>query len=90
MTASRWERMAADDDDVDHLLRHGRVRSRTHVARIRLGEALDSGFVVLPTFSRPHYTVVVERAPNASLGLLVRLALRDVSVNVYYRPWKER
>jgi len=51
-----------DGDDLEHLLRQGRVRTRTFVARIRVADALTSGFLVLPTFSAPHQTIVAERS----------------------------
>lgn len=81
--------LAADGDDVDHLLREGRVRTRAFVARIRVSDALAGGFLVLPTFSAPHQTIEAERASEASLGRLLELALQDVVQNPYHRPWKE-
>ena len=81
--------LAMDGDDVDYLLREGRVRTRAVIARIRVSDALASGFLVLPTFSAPHHTIVAERAAGASLQRLLELALRDVVQNPYHRPWKE-
>ena len=78
-----------DGDDVDHLLREGRIRTRAFVARIPVSDALVSGFLLLPTFSAPHQTIVAERTADASLELLLELALRDVVQNPYHRPWKE-
>lgn len=81
--------LAADGDDVDHLLREGRVRTRAFVACISVSDTLAGGFLVLPTFSAPHQTIVAERAPEASLERLLELALRDVAQNPYHRAWKE-
>lgn len=81
--------LAANGDEVDHLLREGRVRTRAFVARIHVSNALAGGFLVLLTFSVPHQTIVAERAPEASLERLLELALQDVVRNPYHRPWKE-
>jgi hypothetical protein len=43
----------------------------------------------LPTFGVPHYTVVVERDPAATVEALAALAARDVIENPYYQSRKE-
>lgn len=77
--------LAADDTEVDRLLREGRVRSRERIARIPLADVTQGGFIVLPTFGAPHHTVVVGRDRAATLDRLLELALRDVIENPYYR-----
>ncbi len=75
--------------ETDQLLRGRRLSTRHHVARIRVADAVAAGFVMLPTFSAPHYTVLVGRTPGATVGALVELALRDVLANPYYEPRRE-
>jgi len=43
----------------------------------------------LPTFSAPHYTVVTDRSPTATIEVLAALAARDVIDNPYYQTRKE-
>ena len=78
--------LAVDGGEVDQLLREGRVRTRAFVARIQVSDALAGGFLVLPTFSAPHHTIVAERATEASLERLLELALQEVVQNPYHRP----
>lgn len=75
--------------DTARLLQGRRLSTRHRVARIRVGDASNAGFVLLPTFSAPHYTIVIARAPTATVEVLAALAARDVVENPYYRSGKE-
>jgi hypothetical protein len=59
------------------------------VGRIAVDEAIDAGFVLLPTFTYPHYTLLIGRAPSATIEALVALATADVLENPYYQARKE-
>lgn len=48
--------------DTARLLRGRRLSTRHRVGRIRLEGARSAGFVLLPTFGAPHYTVVIGHA----------------------------
>lgn len=71
------------------LLQGRRLSTRRRVARIRVGDVLALGFALLPTFSAPHYTIVVGLAPAATIDALVALASTDVLDNPYYQSGKE-
>lgn len=45
--------------DVDSILSGSRLRTRRSYAAATVGEVLSAGFELLPTFSAPHYSVVV-------------------------------
>lgn len=81
--------LSTGDDDTVRLLRGRRLSTRRRVARIRVDDAQDSGFVLLPSFGAPHYTVVLGRTPTATVETLTMLAARDVIENPYYQPRKE-
>lgn len=76
-------------DDTARLLQGRRLSSRRRVARIRVEDAVNRGFLLLPTFSAPHYTVVTDRSPTATIEVLAALAARDVIDNPYYQTGKE-
>lgn len=59
--------LSTGDDDTIRLLRGRRLSTRRRVARILVNDARNHGFVLLPTFSAPHYTVVLGRAPTATV-----------------------
>jgi hypothetical protein len=71
------------------LLRGRRLSTRRLVGRIAVDEAIDAGFVLLPTFTYPHYTLLIGRAPSATIEALVALATADVLENPYYQARKE-
>ena len=75
--------------DTARLLQGRRLSTRRWVARIRVADAVVHGFVLLPTFSAPHYTVVVGRSPSATVEELAALAARDIIANPYYQTGKE-
>lgn len=75
--------------DTARLLQGRRLSTRHRVARIRVEDARSAGFVLLPTFGAPHYTVVAGRAPTATVGVLAVLAARDIVENPYYQGGKE-
>lgn len=75
--------------DIARLLSGRRLSTRRRVARIRVEDVLRAGFVLLPTFSSPHYTVVIDRAPTATIEGLAALAARDIIDNPYHQGGKE-
>jgi hypothetical protein len=75
--------------DTARLLQGRRLSTRWRVARVPVENAVAEGFVLLPTFGTPHYTVVMELAPTATIEALVALAVRDVIDNPYYQTRKE-
>jgi hypothetical protein len=81
--------LARSADDTSRLLQGRRLTTRHRVARIRVEDAVARGFVLLPTFSAPHYTVVIGRSPTATIESLAALAARDVIDNPYYQIRKE-
>ena len=81
--------LSRDADDTARLLQGRRLSTRRRVARIRVEDAVDRGFLLLPTFSAPHYTVVTDRSPTATIEVLAALAARDVIDNPYYQTGKE-
>ncbi len=81
--------LSRSEADTARLLQGRRLSTRRRVARIRVEDVIESGFVLLPTFSAPHYTVVVDRLPAATVDVLATLAARDVIENPYYQAGKE-
>lgn len=81
--------LAVDAEDVARLLRGRRLSTRRRVARIRVEASRAAGFVLLPTFTAPHYTVVVDLAATATVEVLASLAARDVIENPYYQTGRE-
>lgn len=75
--------------DTSRLLQGRRLSTRRRVSRILVQDVVETGFLLLPTFAGPHYTVIVERAPTATVEALVALAARDVIENPYYQIEKE-
>jgi hypothetical protein len=71
------------------LLRGRRLSTRRRVGRIAVDAVIDAGFVLLPTFADPHYTLLIGRAPGATIEALVALATADVIENPYYQARKE-
>jgi hypothetical protein len=76
-------------DDTARLLQGRRLTTRRRVARIRVDDAVERGFLPLPTFGAPHYTVVIGRSLTATIEELAALATRDVIDNPYYQAGKE-
>ncbi len=62
--------------DVDRILSGARLRTRRSYAAAAVGEVLDAGFGLLPTFSAPHYSVALGstlwRRPSCSSECSVR------------------
>jgi hypothetical protein len=81
--------LATSPGETTRLLQGRRLSTRRHVARIRVSDAGAMGFVLLPTFASPHYTVVLDLAPSATVEALVALAAQDVIENPYYQTRKE-
>ena len=81
--------LSRDADDTARLLQGRRLTTRRRVARIQVQDAVERGFLLLPTFSAPHYTVVIGRSPTATIDALAALAARDVIDNPYYQSRKE-
>ncbi|MDQ1248270.1 MAG: hypothetical protein QG597_2642 [Actinomycetota bacterium] len=50
----------------------GKLSSYRVVHLVKAGDLLEAGFRLLPTFGRPHMTVVLERMEQ--VGILLRLA----------------
>jgi hypothetical protein len=75
--------------DTARLLQGRRLSTRRRVARVRVEDALDSGFVLLATFAAPHYTVVIVRAATATVEAFTALAALDVIENPYYQAGRE-
>jgi len=71
------------------LLQGRRLSTRRLVARIRVDDARAIGFVLLPAFASPHYTVVLDLVPSATVDALTSLAAQDVIENPYYQTRKE-
>lgn len=81
--------VSRDAADTARLLKGRRLSTRRRVARAPVEDVLGAGFVLLPTFGAPHYTVVVGHVPTATLEVLTALAARDVIENPYYQARKE-
>ena len=43
----------------------------------------------MPSFASPHYTVVLDLSPSATVEVLAGLAAQDVIENPYYQTRKE-
>jgi hypothetical protein len=71
------------------LLQGRRLSTRRNVARIPVDDAWAIGCVLLPTFASPHYTVVLDLTPSATVEALAALAAQDVIENPYYQTRKE-
>jgi hypothetical protein len=59
--------------DVDSILSGSRLRTRRSYAAVPVGEVLDAGFGLLPTFSAPHYSVALGFYTVEKAELLVRV-----------------
>ncbi len=70
------------------LLSGRRLSTRRRVGRIHVEDILAGGFLLLPTFTAPHYTLLIGRAPGATIEALVALATADVIDNPYYQGGK--
>lgn len=81
--------LSGSAEDTERLLQGRRLSTRRLVARIQVQDALSLGFVLLPTFTAPHCTVVIELAATATVDALVALATADVIENPYYQARKE-
>lgn len=81
--------LSRDTAGTVRLLQGRRLSTRRQVARIPVENVLQTGFVLLPIFAAPHYTVVLGRAPSATVETLTALAARDVIGNPYYQGRKE-
>ncbi len=70
--------------DVESILSR-RIDSRRSYAIARAGELLDAGYVLLPTFAAPHYSL---RLPSYTSETAQRLieGFGTVMTNPHYRP----
>lgn len=69
--------------DVDRILAGSRLRTRRSYAAAAVGEVLGAGFGLLPTFSAPHYSVVLGSYTVEQAELLVRV-LGEVRPNPHH------
>lgn len=69
--------------DVESILRGSRLRSRRTYAIVGVGELLEAGFTLLPTFNAPHYSVVLPSYTPAYAARLVEV-LGEVKPNPYH------
>lgn len=81
--------LATSPEETTRLLQGRRLSTRRRVARIRVSAARALGFVLLPTFAAPHYTVILDLSPSATVEALAGLAAQDVIENPYYQTQKE-
>ena len=81
--------LATSAEEAARLLQGRRLSTRRRVGRIRVNDARAMGFVLLPTFASPHYTVVLDLTPSATVEALAVLAAQDVIENPYYQTRKE-
>ncbi|MFN3215482.1 MAG: hypothetical protein ACE367_03195 [Acidimicrobiales bacterium] len=71
-----------DGWDVDRILSGSRLRTRRSYATAAVDELLAAGFGLLPTFSAPHYSVLLGSYTVEQAELLIRL-LGEVRPNPY-------
>ena len=69
--------------DVDSILAGPRLRTRRSYAVVVVGRVLDAGFDLLPTFSAPHYSVVLRSYTEDEAERLVAV-FGAVRVNPHY------
>lgn len=81
--------LSRTDGETQRLLAGRRLSTRRQIALIDVRAALDLGFVLLPTFTDPHWTVVVGRASGATIDAFAELAHAQVIDNPYYRGGRE-
>ena len=72
-----------DGWDVDRILSGSRLRTRRSYAAAAVGELLVAGFGLLPTFSAPHYSVVLGSYTVEQAELLIR-ALGEIRPNPHH------
>lgn len=69
--------------DVDGILSGSRLRTRRSYATAAAGEVLGAGFGLLPTFSAPHYSVVLGTYTVEQAELLIQV-LGEVRPNPHH------
>lgn len=72
-----------DGWDVDRILSGSRLRTRRSYAAAAVGELLVAGFGLLPTFSAPHYSVVLGSYTVEQAELLIRV-LGEIRPNPHH------
>lgn len=69
--------------DLDRILSGPRLRTRSRYATVPALTLVETGFVLLPTFAPPHYSVVLPAYDGTSAERLLE-ALGDVQRNPYF------
>jgi hypothetical protein len=69
--------------DVGSILSGSRLRTRRSYASTPVGAATDAGFWLLPTFSAPHYSIVLAIYTEEEAQRLIAV-LGDVRPNPYH------
>lgn len=69
--------------DVESILSASRLRTRRSYASTLVGEVTDVGFSLLPSFSAPHYSIVLNIYTEEEAQRLIEV-LGDVRPNPYH------
>lgn len=77
--------LATDETDADAQMAGRWLSTRPFVAVARVRDVRRSGFVLLPTFEAPHYTLIVGLTKAATLPALLDLVAADTRPNPYIR-----
>lgn len=75
ITSESWE--------VDEILSGPRLQTRRSYASVAASEVVEAGFGLLPTFSAPHYSIVLGDYTEDEVQRLISV-LGEVVVNPYY------
>lgn len=77
--------LAADEIDADTQMAARRLSTRPFVGVAPVGQVRHCGFVLLPTFEAPHYTVLALLTTSATLETFLELVSADTRRNPYTR-----
>ena len=73
--------------DIERILAR-QLRTRRRYATSRAGALLDAGYDLMPTFSAPHYSLVLPSYTEATAAQLIEL-FGEVKPNPHYNPRRE-